>query len=88
MDDDRYSTSGSIHGPDDTVPDSQPPRGGHILERSPIRVSTSTFSTSSRYPLRSTLDQNQAHHEEECLQWVQQCHKFVGSRNILPRQGQ
>jgi hypothetical protein len=58
-DGDGHSSLGSsTHSPDDTVPDLQLPKGGHILESSPIRVSGS--SGSSRYPLRSTPKRDQA----------------------------
>ncbi len=92
-DDDDYSSSGSsTRDPNEilheTVPDSQPPRGGHILDRSPIRASNS--STSSRNPLRSTPDRDQARLEEELQRRVQQRQQIVGgsSRSSLPKQGQ
>ncbi len=67
--DDGYSSSGSsTRGPNDTVPDSQPPRGGHILESSPIRATGS--SSSSRYPLRSTPERDQARLEQERQQRI------------------
>ncbi len=87
--DDGFSSSGSsTRGPNETVPDSQPPRGGLILENSPVRVSGS--SGSSRYPLRSTPDRDQARLEQEHQQRIQIRQQLVSnaSRSGQHRQAQ
>jgi hypothetical protein len=85
-DGDGYSSSGSsTHSPDDTVPDSQPPRGGHILESSPIRA-----TSSSRYPLQSTPEWDQAHLEQERQQRIRFRQQLAGnsSQSSQHRQAQ
>ena len=88
-DDAGYSSSGSsTRDPNETVPDSQPPRGGLILENSPVRVSGS--SGSSRYPLRSTPDRDQVRLEQERQQRIQIRQQLVSnaSRSEQHRQAQ
>ena len=77
--DDDYSSLGSstldpnkILG--GTMPDSQPQRGGHILEGPPIRSASSGLSW---YLLRSNPDGKQTCLEQERQQRVQLCQQFA-----------
>jgi hypothetical protein len=68
--------------------DGYPPRGGHILESSPIRATGS--SSSSRYPLQSTPEWDQAHLEQERQQRIRFRQQLAGnsSQSSQHRQAQ